>query len=570
MDWFLNLKAGQKLVAAFSIIVLLLIGVIVVATYGMISVQKDYQVAIGLAEFESNNNGQRASLLSMMNAASPTELQESYNAMDAFSKANDLLLEQLPSLIQPTPENLSRLEKLRSDREEYKKARDGELVPMIRAGQTDQARKIAGSINKDRYISMRENGAALTDDAQSRANSVNRRVLVINSIAGAAAVLAAIILAFFLSRLVAIPLVEMSATAEKLAEGDLQAEISLGKTYRDEIGVLGKTFKRMTANLNQMAEVAGRIASGDLTVQVTPQSDRDILGKAFASMIESLRALTLEIRSSVNLLGTSTTQISTSTTQFTASATETATAVSETTTTVEEVRQTAQVSSDKAKQVSESAQRVARISQTGRKATEDTMDGMNKIREEMAAIAQSMISLSEQSQAIGQIVTTVEDIAAQSNLLAVNASIEAAKAGEYGRGFAIVAQEVKNLAQQSKSATAQVRIILNDIQKATSSAVMATEQGTRAVETGVVQAGHAGESIQSLSASVVEAAQAAIQIAASSQQQLVGVDQVASAMDNIKQASIQNVESSRQLDGAAHDLKDLGQKLKQLVERYKV
>src|SRR4028119_1286641 len=107
---------------------------------------------------------------------------------------------------------------------------------------------------------------------------------------------------------------------------------------------------------------------------------------------------------------------------------------------------------------------------------------MQRIREQMEAIGESMMRLSEQSQAIGAIIATVDDLAQQSNLLAVNAAIEAAKAGEQGKGFAVVAQEVKSLADQSKQATTQVRTILNDIQKATGAAVMATEQGSKAVE----------------------------------------------------------------------------------------
>src|SRR5581483_4850456 len=97
---------------------------------------------------------------------------------------------------------------------------------------------------------------------------------------------------------------------------------------------------------------------------------------------------------------------------------------------------------------------------------------------------------------VGDIIATVEDLAQQSNLLSVNAAIEAAKAGENGRGFAVVAQEVKSLSEQSRQATTQVRTILSDIQKAAAAAVMATEQGTKAVESGGKQTEAAGESIQ--------------------------------------------------------------------------
>jgi methyl-accepting chemotaxis protein len=188
----------------------------------------------------------------------------------------------------------------------------------------------------------------------------------------------------------------------------------------------------------------------------------------------------------------------------------------------------------------------------------------------MESIAESIVRLSEQSQNIAEIMLSVNDLAEQSNLLAVNASIEAAKAGEQGKGFAVVAQEVRNLADQSKQATVQVRSILNDIQKATNAAVMVTEQGSKAVDAGVKQSVLAGESVQKLGESIAEAAQAATQIAASSQQQMVGMDQVVQAMENIKVASGQNVASTRQTESAAKNIEELGRKLSELAALYKV
>jgi methyl-accepting chemotaxis protein len=195
---------------------------------------------------------------------------------------------------------------------------------------------------------------------------------------------------------------------------------------------------------------------------------------------------------------------------------------------------------------------------------------MKHSQDQMGSIAASIVRLSEQNQAIGEIIATVSDLAEQSNLLAVNAAIEAAKAGEQGKGFAVVAQEVKSLAEQSKQAAAQIRAILNDIQSAMSTAVMATEQGSKAVEAGVKQSEEAGRAIRMLAESIAESGQAATQIAASSQQQLVGMDQVVGAMESIKQASAQNVAGTRQIETAAQNLHRLGQTLKQLVEHYKV
>ncbi len=425
----------------------------------------------------------------------------------------------------------------------------------------DEIRKVIREMENEENTLLKKR----SDEAQASAR--NTTLTIVFGTLAAFIVLA--LVGFVLTRNIANPLKEISATAERIAAGDLSVTISMGNR-EDEVGILAQTFARMADSLKGMAGVAGKIAAGDLRVKVQPQSDKDVLGNAFASMVENLQRLTSDIREGVNILGSSANEIVASTSQLASSASESAAAVSETTTTVEEVRQTAQVASQKAKLVADSAQKAAQISQGGRKSTEDVAAGMNRIRQQMEAIAASMVRLSEQSQAIGQIIATVEDLATQSNLLAVNAAIEAAKAGEHGKGFGVVAQEVKSLAEQSRQATNQVRTILGDIQKATGAAVMATEEGGKAVEAGTRQTEVAGGSIQALAGSVNEAAQAATQIAASSQQQLVGVDQVAGAMESIKQASAQNVASAKQLETAARNLNDLGQQLKQMVERYKV
>ena len=277
------------------------------------------------------------------------------------------------------------------------------------------------------------------------------------------------------------------------------------------------------------------------------------------------RSITRQLRESITRLSSSSAEILATTSQVASGAAETSSAVSETTATVEEVKQAAQMANQKARTVSDSAQKATQTSQAGRKSVEDTIQEMQRIQEQVESIAESIVQLSEQSQAIGEIIATVNDLAEQSNLLAVNAAIEANKAGEQGKGFVVVAQEIRSLAEQSKQATAQVRTILGDIQKATSSAVLATEQGSKAVKSGVMQSVEAGKTILALSDSVTEAAQAATQIAASSQQQMVGMDQVALAMENIRQASLQNVAGTKQAEAAAQNLHELGQKLNDMI-----
>jgi methyl-accepting chemotaxis protein len=325
--------------------------------------------------------------------------------------------------------------------------------------------------------------------------------------------------------------------------------------------------------LKQVTRAAESIAIGDLAVNIIAFRQSDEAGLmllSFNKMIEMLREQNQEILKGVNVIASTSAEILTSTTQIASGSSQTAAAISETTTTVEEVRQAAQLSSQKAKNLSENANRVSQVSQNGRKAVDETVDGMNQIRKQMDEIAQSVILLSEQSQSIGGIIASVTDLADQSNLLAVNAAIEAAKAGEQGKGFAVVAQEIRNLAEQSKQATLQVRNILNDVQKATRAAVLATEQGNKAVEDGVKKSVQAGEAIRILTETSGEAVQVSTQIVASSQQQLLGMDQIAIAMQSINQSGIESAASMIQAEQALKNLHELGQKLKELVEQFKM
>jgi methyl-accepting chemotaxis protein len=378
-----------------------------------------------------------------------------------------------------------------------------------------------------------------------------------------------VVVGYLMGRTIAAPLQNISGAALAMAEGDLEFQVQ-PNGRGDEIGLLTRSFSGMTESLRSMANATEKIAGGDFTVPFQPRSGKDTLGKAFDSMRQSLRGVTLELRQSVSVLSSTAQQIVATTAEVASAAAQTATSVAETTTTIEEVKQTAILSAQKARYVSDSAQKVVLVAQTGRKAVDDSIDGMKKIRDQMETIAESIVRLSEQAQNIGEIMVTVNDLAEQSNLLAVNASIEAARAGEYGKGFSVVAQEVRSLADQSKQATSQIRTILNDIQKATTAAVMVTEQGSKAVDAGLKQSVQAGESVQKLADNITEAAQAATQIAASSQQQIAGMDQIATAMENIKAATSQNVASTRQTEAAASGVRELGHKLNELVAQYRL
>ncbi len=406
----------------------------------------------------------------------------------------------------------------------------------------DGARFIGDRLMLYRAILAEDGKRAGTIHLEASLDGLNDRLRSYAGISGLvilASMLIAILLTTGLQRLISRPILNLAKTAELISrKKDYSARAE--KLSNDELGLLTDSFNQMLTDIGER-------------------------NSALVTANESLQSQSRQIAESVVVLNSSAREILDFTAHVSSSAAQTATAVTETTTTVEEVRQIAHHSSDKALQVSHSAETVTQSSQVGKSATEETLVGMNLIRQQMESIAQSMVRLSEQSQAIAQIVAAVDDLAAQSSLLAVNASIEAAKAGEQGRGFAVVAQEVKSLAHQSKQATNQVRTILTDIQKATSDAVMASEQGSKAVDAGVKKSTDAGKSIVALAESVTLAAEAARQIAASAKQQLVGMDQVASAMESVKQVSTHNLDSAHNLQIAARKLSELGERLQQLV-----
>ena len=363
---------------------------------------------------------------------------------------------------------------------------------------------------------------------------------------------------------------EAFAPIKKLDQGLILSSIILFG-IAGSIGFL--SARSVSLPVKRLSEGFSLMAAGDLTlkpVNIRREDDLGVLVESFNNMLSILRKQTKEISDGAAQLLSSVDKVVNSTTQFAANSAETSTSVTEISTTIEEVRQTSKVSNDKAEEIANTSDEVTEIAENGEKATNEVALSMTRIKGEVESVADSIVKLSAHTQNIGEIIGAVNDIADQSNLLSVNASIEAAKAGEYGKGFAVVAQEVKTLANQSKEATKQISSILNDIQKATSSAVMATERGSKVVEEGVRLSEESGNSIAILADAAVQSSNSSKQIAASTRQQTIGLDQLVIAIANIKEATEQNLDGARQLEDVSHAIQSLSIRLKEMTGRYKV
>ncbi len=582
MNAYLNLKTATKLVLAFGLLAALFLGVMWLSLRAMEQLEQSQRE---LAEIHVTSLSTLKDIRIDINTARSTLLTATLDRQngDPAQLRADLTeltrqTEQRLVLLKTLNENRPAIFQILADIERgwqiVRDTRNNGILPLLEAERLNEARALILGEQQQSIDRLRDLGDQATTQidrvmtdllAANQQRLTDQRKLVLVTCLIALVLIAALV--WLTTRAISRPLGQLTVWANGIARGDLMTE-QIREERHDEVGELTLAFYNMGDYLRTLARTAERIAEGDLTVTVTPRSDRDILGNAFHNMVTNLQQLTGELQEGISVLASASQEILASTSQVASSAQETASSISEITTTVEEVKQTAGIASQKAKHVTEAAKRTVQVSQEGRRAVEASIQSMTSIREQMQAVADSIVRLSEQSQAIGDIVASVGDLAEQSNMLGVNASIEAVKAGEQGLGFSVVAQEVKTLAEQSKQATAQVRTILMDIQKAMNKAVMVAEQSDKAVDSGFNQVQTSGKTIRTLAESIDESSGAALQIASSSQQQLVGMDQIAEAMETIKQASQDNVEGTRQSEQAAKNLHELGQRLRDRIARF--
>ena len=371
---------------------------------------------------------------------------------------------------------------------------------------------------------------------------------------------------------------------EEAARADLTRRVA--RTQRDEnIAVWGGTLltlliciglgiainRLVVRPLLRVMAYVERVGEGDLTGRIDGRADGEVgrLAATLNAMVINLSDFARTNRAATADLNAAATQIRASAQEQAASVEEQFAAVQETAATVDEITHSGAQISKRASEVIATAQATAKTSRQGMRAVSDTAQAMDAIREQAEAVAGNIVGVSEKTQAIGEIIESVNDISERTHLLALNAAIEAAAAGESGRSFAVVASEMKLLADQAKAATAQVRAILGEIQRGINTSVMLTEEAVKRSAVGKTRSDTTQRTIEEITARFEENVQTFQQIVASTNQQQLGIEQVMGALQNIRQASQQTAAGTRQVETASANMTELAQALMALAERYR-
>lgn len=397
-----------------------------------------------------------------------------------------------------------------------------------------------------------------------------------------------VVVALGLSTSISSRLSRLSAFTGRVRAGNLEERSNVGGD--DEIGQLAVGFNEMLAELattiamreREAADLAqtqeritallGRVARGDLSEADVELSEGSLsgIGHSLSEMRSGLRTMTSRINEAVHALSAASVQLQSMAQESSAAASESASGVAETVASVDEVARTAEIVSGTARGVQATSKTSVTVYSSGKQALRKGVDAISEVRTRMESFAERILALSEDVQEVDAVVSTVNELAEQSNVLSLNAAIEAARAGEHGHGFAVVAREMRTLAEQSRAATSTIRDRLTGIRRSTSKVVLAAEEGSSSVDGAMHTISDAGHHIEQLQDVIRESAASAEHIQASAEQQVDGMSQITEAVRSIELAARHGVEGARTLEEATRELNRISTRLQQATAHYRM
>jgi methyl-accepting chemotaxis protein len=542
MDFFNDMKIGWKLIFAFLLVAVIaaIIGVTGIVKIRQINTAdtKLYEkITVPLGDLASMSVSFQRVRINMRDVVDSPDPAEKKIAQDMITELRQSIDEHAAKFEKTilTEEGRRLFGEFKEGRQAYLKYVD-QVLELEKAGKGAEAglllrgdAKKAAKHEQDllnKLMESKQGQAKLTSDSN---NSEATSATVIMSVLAAGGVLLAILLGIFIAAAITAPLKEAVSIANRIADGDLTVKVSTKR--QDEAGQL------MSAMQNMVEQIRTMIAR---TVDIS---------SAIASASQQLHSTSEQIATGAEEVACQTNTVATASEEMSA--------------TSNDIARNCIMAAETSKQTAESATSGARV-------VNETIVGMNVIADRVRQTSKTVEALGTRSEQIGDIVGTIEDIADQTNLLALNAAIEAARAGEQGRGFAVVADEVRALAERTTKATREIGEMIKAIQKETQEAVKAMDEGVHEVEKGAESSQKSGQALEEILNGINEVSMQVNQIATAAEQQTATTSEVTSNIQQITSVVQGTAQGASETAMAAERLNKNAEELQQLVRKFKL
>jgi methyl-accepting chemotaxis protein len=343
-------------------------------------------------------------------------------------------------------------------------------------------------------------------------------------------------------------------------------------SYKEIISGVNQTLDAVITPIKEGSEVLKIMANGDLTIRVNGnyKGDHQIMKNSINTVADSLGKALTDVSEAVSSTASASSQISSSAEEMAAGSQEQSSQTSEIATAIEQMSKTVLETTKNTTVAAETAKNAGKKAKQGGEVVKATILGMDNIAGVVAKSADTVYALGKNSDKIGEIIQVIDDIADQTNLLALNAAIEAARAGEQGRGFAVVADEVRKLAERTTKATKEIAVMIKQIQRDTSDAVSSMKEGTQQVQDGKKLVNQAGEVLNEIIVESEKVSNIVNQVATAIEEQSTGVDEISKNIEGINTITQETSSGIQQIARSAEDLNGLTANLQAMVERFKL